>query len=189
MKPIFFTSSTQLRQWFEENADTAQEVWVGYYKKGVAKPCITWSKSVDEALCISWIDGIRQSIDQVSYANRFTPRKPKSNWSAVNIQKVEALTKMGRMKPAGLAAFNQRTDQNSRVYSFEQKMVQLEEPQLKKFQENERAWTYFKQQAASYQKQAIWWVVSAKQEETRLRRLEQLINDSEQGQRLSQFRR
>lgn len=187
MKPIFFKSPTAFRKWLEQHHATAQELWVGFYKKASGKPSITWPESVDEALCFGWIDGIRKSVDDMSYMIRFTPRKSRSVWSAVNIKRVEELNRQERMQPTGLKAFDARLENKSGIYSYEQRGVELEEPYGKKFKQNKGAWTFFQAQPASYRKAANWWVLSAKKEETRLKRLEKLIEDSAQGCRIPQF--
>ena len=178
----FFATPAEFRAWLDEHHATAQELWVGLYKKGTGRPSITWPEAVDEALCFGWIDGVRKGLDDESYANRFTPRRARSTWSAVNIARVQELTKLGRMHPAGLAAFERRTEQNSGIYSFEQTgELVLGEDFERRFRENQSAWRYFEDQPASYRKAAIWWVISAKKEETRLRRLAVLIDDSANG--------
>jgi uncharacterized protein YdeI (YjbR/CyaY-like superfamily) len=189
MQPLFFAKPSELRQWFEDNHDKEREVLIGFYKKGTKLPSITWSESVDEALCFGWIDGIRKSIDETSYMIRFTPRKPKSIWSAVNLQKVEELTQKGLMQPTGLAIYHQREQKNEKVYAFEQTSIELNEEYEAKFKANIKAWDFFASQAPYYQKTAIWWVISAKREETRLKRLQILIEDSEVGQKIGQLRR
>jgi uncharacterized protein YdeI (YjbR/CyaY-like superfamily) len=188
MKPTFFANQSELRKWFEKNHDKEQELWVGYYKTVSGKPGITWPQSVDEALCFGWIDGVRKSIDENSYVIRFTHRKPKSIWSAINIKKVEELTKRGLMHPAGIEAFNKRNEEKSRIYSFEQKNIQLDKKYEKQFKQNKKAWQFFQSQPPSYQRPAMWWVMSAKQETTRQKRLDELIKDSEAGQRISRLR-
>lgn len=179
--PTFFATPAAFRAWLEEHHETAPELWVGFYKKGSGQPSITWPEAVDEALCVGWIDGVRKSIDDVSYAIRFTPRKPHSTWSAVNIKRVDKLTRLGRMRPAGLKAFKARTDDRSVVYGYEQRQAAtLDEASERQFRTNETAWAYFQAQAPSYRKAAIWWIISAKKEETRRARLDRLIADSEQ---------
>ena len=170
-----------MRKWFEKYHATTQELWVGYYKTNSGKPSITWPESVDEALCFGWIDGIRKSVDDLSYTIRFTPRKPGSIWSAVNIKRAQALIKQGQMQPAGLKAFQARKENRSGIYSYEQRKATLDEAYEKRLKQNKAAWEFFQAQPPSYRKAATWWVVSAKQEETRLKRLEQLITDSAQG--------
>jgi uncharacterized protein YdeI (YjbR/CyaY-like superfamily) len=188
MKPTFFSNQSKLRKWFEKNHNKKQELWVGYYKTSSGKPSITWPQSVDEALCFGWIDGVRKSIDENSYVIRFTQRKPKSIWSDVNIKKVEELTKLGLMYPAGIEAFSKRDEKKSRIYSFEQKNIKLDKNYEKQFKQNKKAWIFFQSQPPSYQKPAIWWVMSAKLETTRQKRLDTLIRDSEEGQRISRLR-
>lgn len=154
---------------------------VGYYKVGSGKPSMTWSQSVDQALCFSWIDGVRKSIDKESYQIRFTQRKPTSIWSAINIQKIEDLTKQGLMQPAGLAIFEKRKEERSNIYSHEIDEAKFSAAFEKKFKTNKIAWKYFQSLAPSYKKTSINWVMSAKQETTRVKRLTQLIAESEAG--------
>lgn len=182
MKPVFFAAPAEFRGWFEAHHDTLQEVLVGFYKKDSGKPSITWPESVDEALCFGWIDGVRRSLDEISYCIRFTPRKPRSIWSDVNIKRAEELIALGRMQPAGLKAFEQRTEARSRVYAYEQrKTAQFDEEAEQQFRANAAAWDFFQAQPPSYRRTAIWWVISAKQEATRLKRLATLIADSAHG--------
>jgi uncharacterized protein YdeI (YjbR/CyaY-like superfamily) len=184
MSPKFFKTPSAFRKWFEAHHATSEELWVGFYKKGSGKPSISWPESVDEALCFGWIDGIRKSIDDESYMIRFTPRKPTSVWSAVNIRNVEKLVKGNRMQPAGLKAFEARRENRSGIYSYEQRSAELVEPYLGKLKRNKAAWEFFQSQPAGYRKQMNWRVVSAKQEETRLKRLATLIEASAAGRRL-----
>lgn len=186
MTARFFKTPADFRKWLEKNYASAQELWVGYYKKDSGKPSLTWQQSVDEALCFGWIDGIRKSIDEISYMIRFTPRKPRSTWSTVNINRVEELTKAHLMQPAGLKAFQNRKEDKSGIYAYEQKDQKLSEEQEQKFKANKKAWEFFQAQAPWYQRTCSWWVISAKKEETRQRRLEQLIADSEQGRTIAQ---
>jgi uncharacterized protein YdeI (YjbR/CyaY-like superfamily) len=183
MQPIFFSNPSEFRKWLEENHKKETEVFVGYYKVSSGKPSMTWSQSVDEALCFGWIDGIRRSIDKDSYCNRFTPRKKNSTWSDINIKKVEQLSKLGLMKPAGLAAFNNRKEDNSRIYSFENDAKELPDSFEKIFKKNNKGWDFFSSQSPSYQKTAIHWILSAKQEVTQLSRLNILIIESEKRKR------
>ena len=162
----------------------ASELIVGYYKVGSARHNMTWSQSVDQALCFGWIDGIRRSVDDEKYCIRFTPRKPASVWSNVNIKKVEDLKKMGLMTKAGLEAFNKRNESKSGIYSFEKEITQLKEKYEKTFKANENAWSFFTKQAPSYKRIRIYWVMSAKQETTRLARLNKLITASENKHKL-----
>lgn len=180
--PVFFATPEEFRVWLEENHATARELWVGYTKKGAGRASITWPESVDEALCYGWIDGIRRSVDDTSYMNRFTPRRPGSNWSAVNIARVAELTAQGRMRPAGLAAFDRRRDETTAVYSYEQRhQAALEEAEEQQLRANPAAWQFFQARPPSYRQAAIRWVISAKKAETRQSRLARLIEDSAQG--------
>lgn len=189
MEPRFFASPAKWRAWLEKNHERCSELLVGFYKKDSGLPSITWPESVDEALCFGWIDGIRRKIDDSSYSIRFTPRKARSTWSAANIRRAGELEALGLMHPAGLKAFRARLESRSAVYAFEQKQVSLEPAQELDFQANAGAWRYFQAQAPSYQRVAIWWVISAKRAETRKQRLSKLIGYSEQEQRLPQYRR
>jgi len=189
MRPVFFPEQSDLRKWFENNHEKEKELLVGFYKKDSGKPSITWPESVDEALCFGWIDGIRKSIDEISYTIRFTHRNPKSIWSAVNIKKVKDLTRLGLMRPAGIVAFKKLDQKKSKIYSFEQRAVKFDKKYENIFKRNKKAWNYFSSQVPSYQKPAIHWVMTAKQEETRLRRLNILISDSAQEQNIAPLRR
>jgi uncharacterized protein YdeI (YjbR/CyaY-like superfamily) len=184
MEPIFFESPAAFREWLEANHATAAEVWVGFYKVKQGKAPLTWSEAVDQALCFGWIDSLGKSIDETRRMLRFSPRKKGSVWSGVNIKKIEALTAQGLMHPAGLEAYAQRKEEKSNVYSHEQGEVVLETAQEATFRANAKAWDFFQSQAPSYCKAARWWVVSAKREETRAKRLAILIEDSEHGRRL-----
>ncbi|GAB4022477.1 YdeI/OmpD-associated family protein [Spirosoma koreense] len=188
MTPVFFPNQADFRNWLADNHDKATELLVGFYKIGTGKPSLTWSQSVDEALCFGWIDGVRRSIDADSYCIRFTPRKPKSIWSAVNIQKIDELSRQGLMHPAGMAAFGKRDEKNSKIYAYEQKDVGLSEELEQLFKANEKAWAVFQTMPPSYRKTAINWVMSAKQAETVRKRMQELIQDSEQGVRIKQLR-
>jgi uncharacterized protein YdeI (YjbR/CyaY-like superfamily) len=184
MKPTFFRTPADLRKWFTKHHAVALELWVGYYKKATGEPSITWPESVDEALCVGWIDGIRKSVDDRRYTIRFTRRKAVSVWSAINIRRVQILTEEGRMQPAGLKAYKARRENKSGIYSYEQRRPQLEEPYAGMVRRNQAAWEFFEAQPPGYRKVASWWVVSAKQEATRLKRLEKLIEASAQGRRI-----
>ncbi|MBC7923465.1 MAG: YdeI/OmpD-associated family protein [Ferruginibacter sp.] len=183
MTPIFFATPSDFRAWLEENHHRETALLVGFYKVGSDKPSITWSQSVDEALCFGWIDGVRKSLESDSYCIRFTPRKTKSIWSAVNIRKVEELTNQGRMQPSGLAIFNQREESRSKIYSYEKEPVKLDEAYENKFRLNQKAWTFFQSQASYYRNRATNWVMSARQEITRVSRLDTLISVSEEERR------
>jgi uncharacterized protein YdeI (YjbR/CyaY-like superfamily) len=184
MKPRFFPTPSAFRKWLAANHAKSKELWVGFYKKDSGKPSITWPESVDEALCFGWIDGIRKRIDEESYVIRFSPRKPTSIWSAVNIRNAEKLKKEKRMQPAGLKAYAARKEYRSGIYSYEQRSAELVEPYASKLTRNKAAWQFLQSQPPGYRKMMNWYVVSAKQEETRLKRLEKLIEASAKGQRL-----
>ena len=185
MKPTFFATPAALRVWFKKHHKIADELIVGFYKKDSGKRSVTWSESVDEALCFGWIDGVRRKVDDVSYSNRFTPRRPGSNWSAINIAKVTELTRLRRIQPAGLAAFAKRTEAKSRIYSYEQTdSAAFERAFERKFRANKAAWEFFQFQAPYYRRLMTRWVGNAKQAETRQRRLDRLIAASGSGIRL-----
>ena len=184
MNITFFRSPSELRNWLKRHHAAANELWVGFYKKSSGRPSITWPESIDEALCFGWIDGVRKSVDEMSYKVRFSPRKPVSVWSPVNIKRAQVLIDEGRMQPVGLKAFQSRKEYKSGIYSYEQRRDQLEEPYASLLRKNKAAWEFFQAQPASYRKAAGWYVVGAKQEETRLKRLKNLIELSEQGKRL-----
>lgn len=189
-KPRFFKTAADLRAWLERNHDSATELWVGYYKKGSGKPSISYPESVDQAICFGWIDGVRHSIDDARYRIRFTPRRSRSIWSAVNIRKATELTKQGLMHNSGSRAFTARTEDRSEVYSFESKrQVKLERRFANKLAADKKASTFFEAQIPSYRKVVIHWVMSAKKEETRANRLEQLITDSAKGLWIAPLRR
>ena len=187
-EPIFFTESKDFREWLMENHKSDSELWVGYYKKSTGTPSITWPESVDQALCFGWIDGIRKTIDEKSYKIRFTPRKPTSHWSHVNIRKVKELKKNGLMLPEGLTAFNNRKENRSGRASYEQKNVKLERSFEIQFKANRKGWKYFSKQPPSYKKTSIWWVMSAKKDQTRQQRLNVLIRSSEENCWIPQLR-
>jgi uncharacterized protein YdeI (YjbR/CyaY-like superfamily) len=184
IRPEFFPSPAAFRAWLEKNHTRATELLVGYYKVGTGKPSMTWSESVDQALCFGWIDGVRRSIDKESYCIRFTPRKPTSTWSAINIRKVKELTKQGLMRPAGLAAFEKRKKKKSGIYSYENRPHEFPATFEKNFRANKAAWTFFSQQAPSYRRMVVYWVVSARKEETQMSRLAKAIDASAGGKRL-----
>jgi len=190
VKPTFFATPAELRQWLDRNHATATELLVGFYKRGSGKASITWQELVDEELCFGWIDGVRQGIDEVRYSNRITPRKPRSTWSAVNIARAQELIRLGRMHPAGMAAFERRTEERSAIYSYEQrKSARLDPAAERSFRANKKAWTFFQAQAPGYRQAATWWVISAKREETRKKRLATLIADSALGRAIGPLRR
>ncbi len=187
MKPTFFRTPDEFHKWLAKHHDTTDQLQVGYYKKDTGKPSITWPESVDEALCYGWIDGIRKSIDDSRYTIRFTPRRPGSIWSSVNIGRAKELIKQGRMQPAGLSAYEARRENKSGIYSYEQRPAELVEPYNRLLKKNKAAWSFFQQQPPSYRKVINWWIVCAKKEETRLKRLERLEAFSAKGQRLPEM--
>jgi len=190
MDPLFFASPADFRAWLEEHHETEAELWVGFYKVGTGRPSITWPESVDEALCFGWIDGLRKKLDGESYVIRFTPRKPTSNWSAKNIARIEELIAEDRVRRAGLEIYEARSPDKSRVYSFERrKAAKLDAEQEARLRANEAAWEFFRSQPPGYRRTAIHWVISAKREATRTRRLETLIEDSAAGRRIKPLRR
>jgi uncharacterized protein YdeI (YjbR/CyaY-like superfamily) len=182
MEPITFETAAAFRRWLEQHHATEREVWVGYYRRSAGKPSMTWQESVDEALCFGWIDGVRRRIDDERYTNRFTPRRPGSNWSAINIRRANELIEQGRMRPAGLRAFEARREDRSGIYPYEQRHTATFSPEFeRRFRAKERAWAGFEARSPSYRQAAIRWVMSAKKEETRERRLSQLIEASTAG--------
>ncbi len=183
---IFFNNQEAFSEWLDKNAETT-EIWLGYYKKNSGRANLTWSESVDVALCFGWIDGIRKSIDSQSYKIRFTPRKKNSVWSAVNVNKVKALIHIGKMKPAGIHLFNNRKDVQG--YSSTQRNVKFAKAYEDKIKENEPAWLFFISLAPSYKRDSIWWVMSAKKEETQLKRLDVLIASSEASLKIPSLRK
>jgi uncharacterized protein YdeI (YjbR/CyaY-like superfamily) len=190
MEPTFFATPADFRAWLEAHHETARELWVGFYKKGTGKPSITWPESVDEALCVGWIDGVRKSLGDDSYVIRFTPRKPRSNWSAVNVARVRELTAKGRMRPAGLRAFEQRAEEKTGIYAYENRdKARLDEAAEREFRARPEAWEFFQSRPPGYRKIATWWVVSAKKEETRRKRLATLIEESAQGRLIGLLQR
>ena len=183
MEPTFFATPADFRAWLERHHEGHSELIVGFHKRGSGRPSITWPEAVDQALCFGWIDGVRRRIDDTSYSIRFTPRKARSTWSAVNIKRMNELVDEGRVAPAGLAAFQRRTDDRSAIYSYEQrKAAKLDLDQERRLRADERARAYFEAQPPSYRRAAIHWVTSAKKPETRERRLAQLIECSAAGE-------
>jgi uncharacterized protein YdeI (YjbR/CyaY-like superfamily) len=190
VKPRFFPSPDAWHAWLEEHHDQHEELLVGFYKVGSGKPSITWPEAVDGALCFGWIDGVRRSLDEISYVIRFTPRRSRSVWSAINIKRVAELTKLGLMRSAGVQAFERRTGDRSEIYAYEQRMgAKLSAAYEKKFRANKKAWKFFQSQPPWYRRTASWRVISAKKEETRLKRLTQLIDDSEHERAIPELRR
>jgi uncharacterized protein YdeI (YjbR/CyaY-like superfamily) len=182
MEPTFFATPDDFRAWLQEHHETERELLVGFHKKGSGRPSITWPQSVDQALCFGWIDGVRRRIDDESYSIRFTPRKARSTWSAINVKRVGELTAEGLMHPAGVAAFERRSDDKTAIYAYEQrKAAALDAEQNRRFKADKKAWAWFQAQPPSYRRTATYWVISAKKAETRQRRLERLIADSAAG--------
>jgi len=188
-RPRFFAAPDQLRAWFEQHHATAGELLVGYHKVGTGRRSVTWAESVDEALCFGWIDGVRRSIDDDRYTIRFTPRRTRSIWSQKNLARYRELEAEGRVTAAGRGVFEARDEARTRQYSFEQEKAEFTRAQAQASRANPEAWAFFQSQSPSYRKPATWWVVSAKKEETRARRLATLIADSERGERIKQLRR
>jgi len=189
-RPLFFATPEMFRAWFEEHHESETELLVGFYKKDSGRASITWPESVDEALSFGWIDGKRKTIDEISYTIRFTPRKARSNWSAVNVKRMAVLIAEGRVRPMGLAAFELRVAERTGIYAYEnRKSAKLDPDAEREFRRNKKAWGYFEAEAPSYRQQAIWWVITAKREETRRSRLATLIDDSARGRRIPHARR
>jgi len=180
----YFKTPADLRKWFKKNHQKAEELWVGYYKKGSGHASVTWPESVDEALCVGWIDGIRKTIDAERYTIRFTPRRESSVWSAVNIARMKVLTAEGRVLPAGDKAYSARKENRSGIYAYEQRRDRLEEPYAGMLRKHKAASAFFDAQPPGYRKVIGWYIVSAKQEETRLKRLKIVIDACEKGKRL-----
>lgn len=183
MKATIFSTAEAFRRWLEQNHDKVQELLVGIYNQRAGKRSITYREALDEALCFGWIDGVRRSVNETTYSVRFTPRKTRSYWSVVNLKRAEELKKSGRMAPAGLAALESRS-QDSGKYSFENRPSKLDVNFEKQFRANQKAWEFFNAQAPWYQRTSIFWVMSAKKEETKWKRLGTLIQDSEAGRRI-----
>ena len=190
LKPKYFATPAAFRAWLEAHHASRTELLVGFYKRGSGKPSITWPESVDEALCFGWIDGVRRTVDDERYTIRFTPRKARSTWSAVNIKRVAELTKLGRMRPAGLDAFARREAARSQIYAYEQRSeAALDDAAERAFRANAKAWTFFQAQPPWYRRTAIYWVMTAKKEETRRTRLATLIDDSAHGRTIRHLTR
>ena len=186
-EPTFFAKPDAFRRWLEKHHESERELLVGFYKTGSGRPSITWPQSVDEALCFGWIDGVRRRIDDESYSIRFTPRRPTSIWSAVNVKRMGELIAEGRVRPAGLAAFERRSAKKSGIYSYEQRGEVVFDPAFEKeLRRDKAAWKYFQGEAPWYRRLTTHWVMRAKQEETRRRRLRELIEASAAGRRIKQ---
>ena len=190
MQPTFFATPDKWRAWLARHHATTAELLVGFYKRDTGRPSITWPESVDHALCYGWIDGVRKSLGAESYTIRFTPRRPGSTWSKVNLKRVEELEALGLMEPAGRAAHAARTATKSGIYSYEQRAEARFTPEQERaFRRNRKAWAYFQAEAPWYRRTATYWVVSAKREDTRAKRLATLIADSAAGRRIGQLER
>jgi len=184
MKPIFFRSAAGFRRWLEKHHETAREIWVGFYKMDSGKRGIAYADAVDQALCYGWIDGIRKRIDEEGYTNRFSPRTAKSVWSTINIKRVEELRRLGLMRPPGVRAFDTRDPARSGIYSFENRPKTLAPALERRFKANKKAWLFFQAQPPGYRRLIVFMVMSAKQDETRERRLDRVMKASEKGLRL-----
>ncbi len=184
----FFATPDELRDWFDVNHETAAELWLGYYRKSTGRPSVDWPQAVDEALCVGWIDGVRRSVDDMTFVQRFTPRRKGSTWSAINVAKVANLTKEGRMRPAGIAAFEARSDANTAIYSYEQPDAAFTPEEVARFKADSAAWADWAARPPSYRRAVMYWVTSAKQAATRARRLETLIADSAAGRKVGPMR-
>jgi len=183
---MFFPEPARFGAWLEKHHAGARELWVGFHKKGTDRTSLTWPESVDEALCFGWIDGVRRSFDGESYVIRFSPRKATSTWSAINIRRMGELVAAGRVRPPGLEAFAKRSEARSGTYSYEQRAnAKLTAALEKRFRADREAWTFYQAQPPWYRRTCTWWIVSAKKEETRLRRLMSLIESSAKGRRLT----
>ena len=189
MDIIFFESPDAFRSWLENHHDQESQLQIGFYKKGSGKTGITYAEALDQALCFGWIDGIRKRVDDQSYTIRFTPRKSGSIWSKVNIKRAKELVESGVMRSAGLEAFEKRDEQKANSYSYERENRALDDAYEQQFRANSTAWEFFQGQPPSYRKPAIWWVISAKKEETRQKRLDTLIEDSANRRKIAPLRR
>ena len=184
MKPRFFSSPEKFREWLERNHDSTSELLLGFYKKSSGKKSLTYAEALDEALCYGWIDGVRKNLDETSYTIRFTPRKARSIWSLVNVRHVERLTKEGRMRPAGIEAYERRDPKRTGIYAFENRPREFSPEFEKAFRKNKTAWSFFEKQPPGYKRVIVFWVMEAKKAETRLKRFNQLVDLCEQGLRL-----
>ena len=184
MKPRFFSSPEKFREWLERNHDSTSELLLGFYKKSSGKKSVTYAEALDEALCYGWIDGVRKNLNETSYTIRFTPRKPRSIWSNVNVKHVERLTKERRMRPAGIEAYARRDPKRTGIYAFENRPREFSPELEKAFRKNKTAWSFFEKQPPGYKRVIVFWVMEAKKEETRMKRFKQLVELSEQGLRL-----
>jgi uncharacterized protein YdeI (YjbR/CyaY-like superfamily) len=184
IKPTYFASPAAFRKWLAANHAKAKELLVGFHRKGCGTPSITWQESVDQALCFGWIDGVRRRVDETRYTIRFTPRRTRSNWSLINVNRVRELIALKRMRPAGLRAFEARQTKKTGIYAYENRPAELDEVYAKVFRRQKAAWAFFQAQPPSYRKLASWWIASAKKEDTRQKRLARLIADSAARKRI-----
>jgi uncharacterized protein YdeI (YjbR/CyaY-like superfamily) len=179
MRPRFFATAQEFRAWLGEHHEDSEELWVGFYRKDTPRPGITWPEAVDQALCFGWIDGVRRRVDDTRYTNRFTPRRARSTWSAINIDRAKELIRRGLMRPAGLRAFEARGDDRSALYSYEQRhAARLDPEQERALRANRKAWAFFQEQPPWYRRAVVHWITSAKKDETRSRRLSRVIEES-----------
>lgn len=184
MKPKFFSSPALFREWLEQNHDSKTELLLGFHKKTSGKKSVTYGEALDEALCYGWIDGVRKNLNETSYTIRFTPRKPRSIWSLVNVRHVERLTKEGRMRPPGIETYARRDPKRTGIYAFENRPREFSPEFEKAFRQNKTAWSFFEKQPPGYKRTIIFWVMGGKKEETRMKRFKKLVELSEQGLRL-----
>jgi uncharacterized protein YdeI (YjbR/CyaY-like superfamily) len=189
VEPVFFASTDEFRTWLEDHHATCTELVVGFHKKATGKPTLTWSESVDQALCFGWIDGVRRSLGPDAYTIRFTPRKARSTWSNINVSKVERLIELELMRPAGLSVFERRNPETTGVYSFEAGPVALGSEYGREFRRYPKVWSWFERQPPGYRRTAAHWIVSAKKEQTRRSRLATLVADSAAGRKIKPLRR
>lgn len=187
--PVFFATAADFRRWLKKNHRSESELLVGFHKRASGEPSITWPESVDEALCFGWIDGVRRSLDERRYTIRFSPRQERSIWSAINIKRAQELLETGRMRKAGRDAFERRREDRSRRYAYEQEGAKLGADYERRMKASPEAWAHYSAQPAWYRRTTAWWVMSAKKEETRAKRLERLIADSAQGEWIGPLRR
>ena len=189
MKPTYFRTAAEFRAWLKQHHATETELWMGVYKKGSGRASITWSEAVDEALCWGWVDSVRRGVDAESYMNRFTPRKRNSNWSEVNIRRVEELTRQRRMRASGRKAFEARQPRKAGTVSYDERYeIELPPDLERRFRAKKKAWRWFQDQSPGYRSMALYWLMSAKRRDTRERRLETLIADSAKGLKIAPLR-
>jgi uncharacterized protein YdeI (YjbR/CyaY-like superfamily) len=188
MKITYFKTQAEFRKWLEKNHEKLSEAWVGFHKKSTLKPSITYPQALDEALCYGWIDGVRKNVNETSYTIRFTPRKKQSHWSGVNVKRFNELSEMKLIQPAGLQAFQNSDIKKSLKYAEERKSAKLDSRYEKQFKSNKKAWEFFNAQPPGYQRICVFWIMSAKQDETRAKRLALLMNYSQNQKRLEMMK-